>query len=86
MLNRNDKNNHYAQIPPKGTTKQTLTNAHPGVRRSNFPFKSKKGREGESLALLQIWNSILGYLLGLIDPGEVHSLIKDNQIDLEYKN
>ena len=37
------------------------------LRRSNFPLKSKKGREGESLALLQIWNSILGYLLGLID-------------------
>ena len=39
----------------------------PGLRRSNFPLKSKKGREGESLALLQIWDSILGNLLGLMD-------------------
>ena len=27
---------------------------HPGLRRLNFPLKTKKGREGESLALLQI--------------------------------
>jgi len=37
------------------------------LQRSNFPLKRKKEREGESLALLQIWYSILGYLLGLID-------------------
>ena len=33
----------------------------------NFPLKSKKEREGESLALLQIWHLILSYVLGLID-------------------
>ena len=33
----------------------------------NLPLKSKKGREGESLSLLQISHLILGYLLGLID-------------------
>ena len=32
-----------------------------------FVPQKDKGREGESLALLQIWNLILGYLLGLID-------------------
>ena len=31
------------------------------------PPKREKEREGESLILLQIWDSILGSLLGLID-------------------
>ena len=34
--------------------------------RLNLPLKSKKEREGESLALLQIWGSILGHLFNLI--------------------
>ena len=42
----------------------------------------------ESLALLQNLNSILGYLLGLIDLDKyaLRSLIKHNQIDFEYKD
>ena len=34
--------------------------------RLNLPLKRKKVREGESLALLQIWDSILGHLFNLI--------------------
>ena len=57
--------------------------------RLNFPLKSKKGREGERIALLQIWNSILGYLLRRpYWPGQVHSLLikRTYQIDFEYKS
>ena len=46
------------------------------LRRLNFPLKNKKGRKGESLALLQNWHFILGYLLGLIDLDRYHSLMK----------
>ena len=37
---------HFFPLSPWGTT----------LRRLNFPLKSKKGRKGESLALLQIWH------------------------------
>ena len=37
------------------------------IMKFEFVPQKDKGREGESLALLQIWNLILGYLLGLID-------------------
>ena len=37
-----------------GTSPQGYPGSHPGLRRSNFPLKRKKEREGESLALLRI--------------------------------
>ena len=52
-----NKQTHGTTYAPRVTT----------LRRSNFPLKRKKEREGESLALLRIWYPILGYLLGLID-------------------
>ena len=66
---------NFAPFAPWGTT----------LRRSNFPLKSKKGREGESLALLQIWHSILGYLLGLIDLDNYTALLRTFRLTMTIK-
>ena len=54
--------------------------------RLNFPLKSKKGREGEGRGEDSFASNLklnFGVLIRSYWPGQVHSLIKNNQIDFE---
>ena len=56
------------------------------LRRLNFPLKSKNGRKGESLALLQIWHLILGYLFNLIQVDYQIAFVEEAELDFQYQN